>query len=255
MKKTTVFFGWLMVFCLCIIGLFVYSGISGCRFLGLFILAIAGIVSLFLLLMKLKKYHLTVGKLMLWLLTASLILGFITALITGIVIRKAEKGTQNAHCDYLIVLGAGVNGTTPSLSLRERINAAYTYMVTHPDTICVVSGGQGNGEDITEALCMFTELTKQGIPEDRIWMEERSTSTLENIVFSLDIIEEKTGVRPGTAGILSSDYHLYRAGMVAQEAGIAPVCVPAKTDWWHLHLNYFLREIFVVWVYKLINLL
>ena len=255
MKKINSFIGWLAVLCLCAIGLFVYFGLSGCRFLGLFIWGIAGIVALFLLLMKFKKQHITAGKIMLWFFIVALILGFVAALVTGIIIGNAEKGTKNATCDYLIVLGAGVNGTTPSLSLQERIDAAYTYLNANPDTICVVSGGQGNGEDITEAQCMFNALTEMGIPGSRIWTEEKSTSTLENIIFSLDIIEEKTGVRPDAAGILSSDYHLYRAEMVAREAGISPVCIPAKTSWAHLHLNYFLREIFVVWVYKLKSLL
>lgn len=251
MKKTNNL-AWLSVPLLFALGVSIYFGISGCRFLGVFIIGIGVLAGIYLFLMKRKT---KVVNIMIWTLTCALCAGFIAALITGVVIGKAEKGTQANQCDYLIVLGAGVNGTTPSLSLRERIDAAYTYLNAHPDTICVVSGGQGNGEDITEAQCMLRELTKLGIPENRIWMEENATSTLENIVYSLDIIERKTGVRPETAGILSSDYHLYRAGMVAREAGISPVCIPAKTGWWHLHLNYFLREIFAVWVYKINNLL
>ena len=254
MKKAISFIGWIIVLCLCVIGLVVYLGLSGCRFLGLLIWTVAGIISLFLLLNQFQKHHKTAGKIMLWILIVALTLIFAAALVTGIVISKAEKGTENATCDYLIVLGAGVNGTTPSLSLRERINAAYEYLNDSPKTICVVSGGQGYGEDITEAQCMFNELTQMGIPEGRIWQEDKATSTLENIVFSLDIIREKTGQQPKSVGIVSSDYHLYRAEMVAREAGITPVCVPAKTSWAHLHLNYFLREIFVVWVYKLKSL-
>ena len=243
---------WLSILFLFALGIFVYFGISGCRFLGMFIVGIGILVGIYLFLIKQKT---KAGNIMIWIITCALCAGFAVALITGIVIGKAEKGAQNTQCNYLIVLGAGVNGTTPSLSLRERIDAAYTYLDTHPDAICVVSGGQGNGEDITEAQCMLRELIKLGIPESRIWTEEKSTSTLENIVYSLDIIESKTGVRPETAGILSSDYHLYRADMVAREAGISPICIPAKTSWWHLHLNYFLREIFAVWVYKMNNLL
>ena len=146
-------------------------------------------------------------------------------------------------------MGAGVNGTTPSLSLRERINAAYTYMQNNPHTICVVSGGQGDGENITEAKCMFNELTKLGIAEDRILLEDRADSTWKNITFSLEIIEEKTGEKQKNVGIVSSDYHLYRASLYAKEAGLFPICIPAKTSWWHLHVNYFLREIVALWGY------
>lgn len=228
------------------VGLLVYFGLHGCRFLGLLIFGADGVLACYYCLSKFKK---PAGKIMLWILTAILVIGFIAALITGIFIGNAEKGTQNATCDYLIVLGAGVNGTTPSLSLRERIDAAYAYLTAHPDVICVVSGGKGPGEDITEAQCMFNELTKMGISEDRIWREEKATSTWKNVIFSLDVIEERTGTRPTTAGIVSSDYHLYRASLFAKEAGIFPVCIPAKTSWKHLHLNYFLREILAVWAY------
>lgn len=255
MKKTKSFIGWLAVLCLLVIGLLVYFGLSGCRFLGLFIWGIAGMVALFLFLFNFKKHRIKAGRIMLWFFSVALVLGFVAALVTGIIISKAEKGTENATCDYLIVLGAGVNGTTPSLSLQERINTAYTYLTANPETICVVSGGQGLGEDIAEAECMSNTLTEMGIPESRIWKEDKATSTLENIVFSLDIIQEKAGQQPESVGILSSDYHLYRAEMVARKAGISPVCVPAKTSWTHLHLNYFLREIFVVWAYKLKSLL
>lgn len=186
---------------------------------------------------------------MIWILSIALSLGFVLAFITGIFIGRAEKGTPDASCNYLIVLGAGVNGTTPSLSLQERIDAAYTYLTDHPEVICVVSGGQGNNEDITEAQCMFNELTKMGISPDRIWQEDKADSTWKNIVYSLDVIEAKTGTRPKSAGIVSSEYHLFRAGLYAREAGITPVCIPAKTSWGHLHLNYFLREIFGVWAY------
>lgn len=228
------------------VGLAVHLGLSGCRFLGLIIWGIDAIIACYYLLAKTKK---TAGKIMIWILTILLGLGIAAATVTGIAIGKAEKGSPDAQCEYLIVLGAGVNGTTPSLSLWERINAAYDYLDTHKDTICIVSGGQGSGENITEAQCMFNELTKMGIPESRIWLEEKADSTWKNIIYSLDLIEEKTGKRPKAAGIVSSEYHLYRAGLYAKEASIDAVLIPAKTSWGHLHLNYFLREIFGVWAY------
>lgn len=249
MKDIKCLFRWLPVLGFCIMGTFIYFCVPGCRFLGLVAFGIAGLIACFLLLFLFQKRHMQAGKIMIWLLIGMLVIGITAAIFTGASVYKAEKGTQDTTCDYLIVLGAGVNGTTPSLSLRERINATFAYMTAYPDTTCVVSGGKGPGESITEAQCMFNELTKMGIPEDRIWREEKATSTRENIIFSLDVIEERTGTRPTTAGIVSSDYHLYRASLFAKEAGISPVCIPAKTSWWHLHLNYFLREIFGVWAY------
>ena len=148
-----------------------------------------------------------------------------------------------------MVLGAGVNGTVPSLSLRERINAAYDYLTAHPDSVAVVSGGKGNGEDITEALCMYNELTKMGIDGSRVWMEDQATSTFENLKFSMALIEAQTGSRPASVGIVSSEYHLFRAGLFADAQNVESLGIPATTTWPHLRVNYFIREIIAVWHY------
>ena len=168
------------------------------------------------------------------------------------VVVRAGCG-QEVSCDYIVVLGAGVNGTVPSLSLRERLDAAYRYLLAHPDAVCVVSGGQGNGEDITETQCMFNDLTARGIEESRIWMEDKATNTRENIRFSLDLIEEKTGRRPEQIGLVSSEYHLYRAGLLARAENITSYGIPARTSWVTLRINYFLREIVAVWYYTLLG--
>ena len=90
--------------------------------------------------------------------------------------------------DYIIVLGSKVNGTKPSYSLQYRIDKAAEYLKSHEKTIAIVSGGQGKGEDISEALAMKQGLIKQNIAEDRIIMEDKSTSTDENITFSKPLI-------------------------------------------------------------------
>jgi uncharacterized SAM-binding protein YcdF (DUF218 family) len=151
------------------------------------------------------------------------------------------------------VLGAGVNGTVPSLSLRERINGAYAHLTAHPHAACVVSGGQGNNELISEAQCMFNELTRMGIDESRIWMDDKSTSTRENLRFSMELIEEKTGNRPTQAAVISNEFHLFRASLFAKEQGLDMVGVPAKTTWITLHANYFLREIVAIWYYVILG--
>ena len=179
-------------------------------------------------------------------------MGILAAVITGIPIIRAATATPTA-CQYVIVLGAGINGSTPSMSLRDRLNAAHDYLTAYPDAICIVSGGQGPGEDLSEALCMYQELTARGIAPARIWMEDKSTSTRENIAFSLDLIEAKTGQRPQKAGILSSEYHIFRAGLVAQSQNLEAIGIPAKTSWLTLRINYFLREIIAVWYYTLLG--
>ena len=93
--------------------------------------------------------------------------------------------------DYtVIVLGCKVNGTEPSQMLRLRIDATEEFLKNNPEANAVLSGGQGPDEDIPEALCMYRELIARGISAERLYMEDKSVSTRENIAFSLEIIEE-----------------------------------------------------------------
>ena len=181
-----------------------------------------------------------------WLLVAVLSLA---AAVTLGFLYSAAHPRQEPVCSHIVVLGAGVNGTTPSLSLRERIEAAYDYLSRHPDTVAVLSGGQGPGEEITEAACMYRELTAKGIGADRLLLEEHSGSTIENLQFSLDLLEAKTGTRPQRIGIVSSEYHLFRAGLFAGELGLESCGIPAKTGRVTLRANYYLREVAAVWKY------
>lgn len=244
---------WLGVLLLCAVGIGIYLGLPGYSFSGLVVLGIAAIVSCFLLLKLLKKHHKKAAKVMTWILCICLCVGILAALFTGIVIGKAGAGSPDQSCQYLIVLGAGINGSTPSYMLSCRLNAAYTYLQEHPEAVCIVSGGQGDGEDMSEAQCMYDWLTGHGIDPERIWMEDKSTNTRENLRFSLTLIEEKTGVRPQTVGILSNEFHLYRAGCFARELGLDPVLIGAKTKRPGLLINYFLREIVAVWYYTLMG--
>ena len=171
--------------------------------------------------------------------------------VTGVVIMHgatADKG----EFQYLLVLGTVVEGTEPSAMLSDRIQAAYDYLTAHPDTICIVSGGKGDEVNLSEAQCMFNELTEMGIDPDRIWMEDQATSTIENFQFSLALIEEETGVRPEKLGVLSSEFHLLRARMFARDEGVMPIAIPAKTTDTATFVQYFLREIPLVWYYTLI---
>ena len=187
------------------------------------------------------------------LLSASFIVLLIAMSLTWGIIFTSSRGTAAPESEYLVVLGAKVNGTIPSLSLKERLDAAQHYLLEHPDAIAVVSGGQGNGEDISEAQCMYDYLTSTGIDPGRVWMEPQATNTLENLQFSLDLIHAKTNSRPDKIAIVSSEYHLHRAGMFARWLQIEPELVPAETGILPLRWNYYLREIFAVWYYAFVG--
>ena len=169
---------------------------------------------------------------------------------TGAVIMMNGNGIEGEF-QFLLVLGTTVEGTEPSPMLRDRINAAYDYLTAHPDVVCVVSGYKSGNGLISEAVCMFNELTEMGIDPGRILVEQNASSTLENLEFSLDLIEEKTGSRPDTIGILSSEFHLLRATMFATEYGVNYYTIPAKTSDFPTFLYWFAREIIMVWYYSI----
>ena len=139
----------------------------------------------------------------------------------------------------LIILGCSVNGETPSQMLRLRIDAAEKFMKENPEATAVLSGGQGPGEDITEALCMYRELTARGISPDRLYMEEHSTSTRENIAFSKEIIlRENLNTK---VAVVSNNFHLYRASLSVKAAGLEFYSVSAFTPY-PLLGTYVMRE-------------
>ena len=139
----------------------------------------------------------------------------------------------------LIILGCSVNGEDASQMLRLRIDAAEKFMKENPEATAVLSGGQGPGEDITEALCMYRELTARGISPDRLYMEEHSTSTRENIAFSKEIIlRENLNTK---VAVVSNNFHLYRASLSVKAAGLEFYSVSAFTPY-PLLGTYVMRE-------------
>ncbi len=159
----------------------------------------------------------------------------------------AANTDSDSNAPYLVVLGCGVNGTVVSQSLADRLYAARDYLEAHPDTVAIVSGGQGPGEDIPESQAMHDWLVAHGISTDRILQENQSTSTQENLQFSFNIIRARGDDPADGVAIVSSEYHLYRAKYMAESLGASPKGVAAPTAYTSLRANYFLREAFAVW--------
>lgn len=161
------------------------------------------------------------------------------------VIRGSLAEKTDEPVSAVIVLGAGVNGETPSLTLRTRIDAAAAYLEEHPDVPVVLSGGQGPGEAITEAECMRRALVRRGVDESRLYPEERSTSTQENLRYSRAILE-KLGVDPARrVAIVTSDFHLCRARLMwGGDTAAVPAHLPSTLYFQCLTVNYFIREAF-----------
>lgn len=179
-------------------------------------------------------------------LIAALLLGFsLFTVLETMVVRGSFADESDAPVSAVIVLGAGVNGETPSLTLRTRIDAAAAYLEEHPDVPVVLSGGQGPGEAITEAECMRRALVRRGVDESRLYPEERSTSTQENLRYSRAILEE-LGVDPAQrVAIVTSDYHLCRARLMwGGDTAAVPAHLPSALYFQCLTVNYFIREAF-----------
>ena len=170
------------------------------------------------------------------------------AMIEACVIHESGKVPPQEGADAVIVLGAGVNGREPSLSLRTRLDAALTYLEGNPDIPVVLTGGQGYGEEISEAQCMYDYLTEQGVEADRLILEEAASNTAENFAFSRELLTE-AGVDPasGTVAVVTNDFHIARAKLLAARYGYGhAVGVSAELPWTHLEINYYLREAFAV---------
>ena len=185
--------------------------------------------------------------------TLLLVIGLLVVGTTEYFIIQASRGTPEKSCDYMVVLGAKVRTDGPSVSLWDRIYGAADYLNAHPDVICVVSGGQGPDEHMTEAQAMYDELVKLGIDPSRIWLEDKATSTWENLNFSLNLIEEKTGTRPEKIGVVSSEYHLLRASLFTKKCGVEFVGIPAETTRFSQKINHFMREVAGIWHFLLLG--
>lgn len=245
--------GWIGIVFFSLLALFLNFCMVGYSFSVLVCICIIGIILVYKGLSLLAKKYPRDARTLKRIFTVILCIGLLVVGVTECIIIKASFGDPKEHCDYMVVLGAKVRTEGPSVSLMDRIRAAKTYLDSHPDVIAVVSGGQGTDEPMTEARCMYEELVELGVDPQRIWIEDQATSTWENLNFSLNLIEEKTGTRPGKIGILSSEYHLYRASLFADACGVESVGIPAATSRLPQKINHFMREVAGVWHYLLLG--
>lgn len=170
--------------------------------------------------------------------------GLVYFTIVEIPIIKNARTDDEPERKYLIVLGAAVHGDSPSLSLVHRLQGVLDYMEEYPEVTAIVSGGQGKGENKTEALAMFEWLTEHGIVPERIIMEDKATSTKENLMFSFEIIRSLGDEPEGNVAVLSSPYHLFRAKTMCRMLGVEAAGVAGHWDYPTLTVSQFIREAF-----------
>lgn len=166
--------------------------------------------------------------------------GMLVLLVVQILIFGRIPSTAESNLDYVIVLGAHVRANGPSKTLKLRLDKAAEYAAQNPDTILVLSGAQGGDEPVAEAEAMESYLLDLGVRAEQMILEDRSRSTLENIAYSRVLIEEnhrqrqeeraKSEPSPGKLdnhepriGVITNNFHLFRARMIARKQGIANI--------------------------------
>ena len=149
--------------------------------------------------------------------------------------------------DYILIHGCQLmddGSLTPLLKSRADRALEFARMQkekTGKDIVFVPSGGQGPDEVTTEADAIATYLREKGVPEERILPESTSTDTYENIKYSMKLIREHAGATEPNVAIATTNYHVFRAGLIAEEQGehLEGIGSPTKRYFW---VNAFVRE-------------
>lgn len=174
----------------------------------------------------------------------------IVSVITLMSFIYIKGKTKACNEKVIIVLGCRVKWDKPSLSLIKRADAAYDFLMKNPKALAILSGGQGKDEALSEAECMKNLLLEKGIDKSRLILEDKSTTTDENIAFSLKLINS-LGLDKEIA-VATSEYHQLRASMICNRYGLKSSPQSAKTKLTVLHV-FLLREIFGIIKELIIN--
>lgn len=193
------------------------------------------------------SYHLKTeraGRTMRRVIWIAVLLAVLLALIVLALVYSASSGVLRDEPTRMIILGSQVMQNGPGPMLRSRLNTAYEYLVAHPDLTVVVSGGQGADEPCSEAQAMRDYLVHLGIDEARIWMEDQSHNTGENIRYTKQLLEARgVDIAQEHVLIVSNGFHLFRADMLAQRYGFDCSTLSAPPVGTSSTISSYIREI------------
>ena len=179
-------------------------------------------------------------------LKVTLITFILTFSFMSIVLHNASHNPPKNNADAVIVLGAGLRGENVSTILKNRLDTAAKYYFENPDTIIIVSGGQGKNEIVTEAYAMKKYLLTLNIPDHKIIEEDLSTRTIENFEYSKKILDE-IFIDNYTLVHVTTDVHVFRAGLIAKKLGIETEGLGAPNiSMPLLHINQYFYEYFAL---------
>ncbi|MBQ7432945.1 MAG: YdcF family protein [Lachnospiraceae bacterium] len=172
-------------------------------------------------------------------------LGLVISVILLLLVYSGRWQRAVSQLDYIIVLGTYERSDYVNDVLRERLDLAVNYLQDNEDTMVIVAGGKTENKIVSEAKTMSDYLIVQGISSNRIIQEKQSSNTRQSLRYCERLI-------PGgsTVGIVTSEYHLYRAVRIAKAAGMEEVYGIGAPCSRLLELNYMVRECFVVFFDK-----
>jgi uncharacterized SAM-binding protein YcdF (DUF218 family) len=227
------------ILCLAYYGIItLYAGV-GTAFAWFWVCAGIGLLLLALIIRYMANHDIKLPGLLRCLIIIGVTIGVGVFLILEGTIIYYSGQKADAGVDYLIVLGAQVRGTTVTKSLKKRLDTAADYLSENPDTMVIVSGGQGTGEDISEAEAMYRYLILKGIADERILQEDQSTNTEENIRYSKKLMEDENT----SVAIVTNGFHIFRSVSIAKKQGLSQAQGLAAPSDQILTLNYYVREV------------
>ncbi|MDE7242678.1 MAG: YdcF family protein [Oscillospiraceae bacterium] len=219
---------------------YVYTAV---RFTGFLFWCAAAVLVLYALLDRWEQRHVWAKwckRIFLILLLAGVM--FFTVLEARVV--SQARTDWYTEPEAIVILGAGVNGREPSLSLEKRLETAL-YYIGQTDIPVIVTGSQGPNEEISEAACMAFWLADHGVPADRLLLEEQANTTVENVRYSKEILTALGVPADAPVALVTSDYHLCRT-MYLWGEGAVPVAAGMPDGYWPMTLNYYVREAFAL---------
>lgn len=223
-----------------------YAGLSE-WFMWIWALSGAGLLLLWRMLVYCQIHPGTGVRLVTNAIIALILTAVVLILWMGSRVAGGMRARPVVKLDYVIVLGARVRGDQPTRALRKRLDRAMEYAADNLNTVLILSGGQGPDEGISEAQCMYNYMEEKGMDTSRLRMEDQSTSTRENLQFSAVLLNRKKD----RIGIVSNNFHIYRAMVLAEQEGYEHICgIPAPSDFW-MQPHYVLREICALLVMRI----
>lgn len=170
------------------------------------------------------------------------LIAFVAASAAYRVLFAPARADVSRSFSFLLVHGAKPDGAAPSPILVSRLDAAYELWERQGRRATfIVSGGKGADEEVSEAAVMRGHLLERGVPADAVIMEDRSTTTLENLVFSRAVAERLSAGAPGRFALVTSEFHVFRCAALACRLGLDAevVAAPTRLATW---LRSFARE-------------